>query len=808
MRFHLAVVKMVACAAVVGALGAAPEPADALIIPAVVGADSVDASPANGVCEAPCTLRRAVQTANGSAGPDTITLGAGTYQLGIAGGNEDAAATGDLDVTAGNLTITGAGASSTIVDGEDSDRVFDVRAGIVAMSGMTIRDGHAAATTANPAFGEGGGGIRTAGDADVSVTDATITNNSVRSNGHGGGTASEDTSTLTLTRVGVTSNEASELPGGGGGGGVAEEAPGVVVKIIDSTVSDNESQFAAGVWDDGTGRVEITRSSISDNHTVPEEPASPVIQSGGGVVEGAGTVVITDSVISGNTATYGAGVIDEGGTLTITNSTISGNRAPAVAGNTPPATQFPYSNGVGGGLLGYGGGAITITDTTLSGNSADLNGGAMAFQTAGAVPPAQFVNSTIADNSAGTAGGAARLDGSPALSFTNTTIDGNTAPTGAALNICSGGPALPAGYCDAAGAGTITLRNSIVSGGSSANCARLVGAISSAGNSLDSGNSCGFGAAGDKVNADPLLGGLAFNGGNTRTKALQDGSPAIDSATACPATDQRGSPRPFGPLCDMGAFEGGVPRTAAAAAPRAPTPQCGDGRDNDSDGAVDGQDPGCQNASDANEGDENLGDLILCGRRQISLVRADAKGRTVALSGLVSKANSGKTVTILANYGTRGAKGSRFTALKTIRAKSNGEFSVSVKGPSRRLFAKARFQARVGRSRSVALKLPQSLASSSIRRVGANVVLRGTVKRSLLGKRNPISIRRLVCGRYQTVSSAKPDRRGRYTARFRVPALSDAALYRAESRVLAKPGSKRYVKQFARAVGIAFKSSR
>ena len=327
-------IKMVVCAGVVGALGLAPGSAHALVIPAVVGADSVDATPLNGVCEAPCTLRRAIQTANGSAGEDTITLGAGTYQLGIAGGNEDAAATGDLDVTAGNLNITGTG-TGTIVDGGAADRVFDLRAGTVAMSGMTIQNGRAATSAANPSFGEGGGGLRTAGDADVSVTDATITNNSVRSNGHGGGTASEDTSTLTLTRVGVTSNEASELPGGGGGGGVAEESPGVVVKIIDSTVGDNESQFAAGVWDDGTGRVEITRSSISNNRTVPEAAGNPMIESGGGVVEGAGTVVITDSVISGNSATYGAGVIDEGGTLTITNSTISGNHAEAV----DPATR-------------------------------------------------------------------------------------------------------------------------------------------------------------------------------------------------------------------------------------------------------------------------------------------------------------------------------------------------------------------------------------------------------------------------------------------------------------------------------------
>ena len=73
MRCRLGVIKMVVCAGVVGALGLAPGSAHALVIPAVVGADSVDASPLNGVCEAPCTLRRAIQTANGSAGEDTIT---------------------------------------------------------------------------------------------------------------------------------------------------------------------------------------------------------------------------------------------------------------------------------------------------------------------------------------------------------------------------------------------------------------------------------------------------------------------------------------------------------------------------------------------------------------------------------------------------------------------------------------------------------------------------------------------------------------------------------------------------------------
>ena len=52
---------------------------------------------------------------------------------------------------------------------------------------------------------------------------------------------------------------------------------------------------------------------------------------------------------------------------------------------------------------------------------------------------------------------------------------------------------------------------------------------------------------------------LADNGGGTQTHALAIGSPALDASpddATCPATDQRGNPRPRGPACDIGAFEG------------------------------------------------------------------------------------------------------------------------------------------------------------------------------------------------------------------------------------------------------------
>jgi hypothetical protein len=64
--------------------------------------------------------------------------------LTLVGGDEDAAATGDLDVTAG-LEIDGAGAAATVIDGNSTDRVLDIDpagAGLtVLVSGVTLQHG-------------------------------------------------------------------------------------------------------------------------------------------------------------------------------------------------------------------------------------------------------------------------------------------------------------------------------------------------------------------------------------------------------------------------------------------------------------------------------------------------------------------------------------------------------------------------------------------------------------------------------------------------------------------------------------------
>ena len=101
---------------------------------------------------------------------------------------------------------------------------------------------------------------------------------------------------------------------------------------------------------------------------------------------------------------------------------------------------------------------------------------------------------------------------------------------------------------------TLNLTNTIVAENKGGDCATK--AAAAADHSLDSDGSCGVGAL-SKTN--PLLEGLANNGGPNRTHAEEKGSLAIDAANSasCPATDQRGFPRPDLPstACDIGAFE-------------------------------------------------------------------------------------------------------------------------------------------------------------------------------------------------------------------------------------------------------------
>ena len=540
-------------------------------------ADTVDPSPANGVCELPCTLRAAVQTANGAGSPgtDTIMVPAGLYNRTVGGDDgADPAAAGDLDVT-GNLTITGAGQSTTTVDAKSLDRGFDIAPGVTAtISGLTITGGLASDGPLRTA----GGGIRVGqgpnagggGAATLTLDDVTLEANSANA---GAGVATQaGGAILTLNRVSVVDNVGvGDFPTGGGvvsyfGGSIA---------INNSLIRGNTAYHAAGVSQRNAGDITITESTVTENH------ANAAGHTGGIKQDEAGSLTITRSTVSKNTAGNAGGVYaNGGGTTTIVDSTVSENSA---------------TTGVsrGGGVIRDSGGTVTIRGSTIAGNVAGAGGGIYTAASTGGT--FEISNTTISGNRAmtigsrpagttGRGGGVHGSGGSSGLRLTNVTLRNNLADAGATeIDSCGNPPA-----CTNAPT-NITPRNTIVAGAAT-NCA---GPVSSGGHNLDSANSCALTGTGDLVDKDPLLGPLADNGGPTFTHKVLDGSPAIDTGdpATCPALDQRGVLRPQGEACDIGAYEQGLG-----------TRPCSDGIDNDGDGGIDfPADQGCASGADATE---------------------------------------------------------------------------------------------------------------------------------------------------------------------------------------------------------------
>ena len=190
------------------------------------------------------TLRSAIQAANANGKTNTIIVPQGTILLSIAGADEDASATGDLDVTRGNLTIKGAGAIHTTIDGNGLDRVLEVLGGNVNLSGVTIQGGRVT--------NDFGGGIDKEGGS-LTLTGVTIRNN-VSAGGNGspgfGGFPGQ-----------VGDPTADGSPGGAGtiaeGGGIYNAAG--TLTVTDSTISGNTARGGTG----GTGGIGADRTGAN-----------------------------------------------------------------------------------------------------------------------------------------------------------------------------------------------------------------------------------------------------------------------------------------------------------------------------------------------------------------------------------------------------------------------------------------------------------------------------------------------------------------------------------------------------------------
>ena len=106
---------------------------------------TADESQGSGSCvEDPATvwtcssLRAAVEAANNFSGDDTINVPAGTYNLDYGRLRIDRC---NSKGGPGTLTITGAGARDTFVDGQNEDRVFKIYCGKATITDLTVQHG-------------------------------------------------------------------------------------------------------------------------------------------------------------------------------------------------------------------------------------------------------------------------------------------------------------------------------------------------------------------------------------------------------------------------------------------------------------------------------------------------------------------------------------------------------------------------------------------------------------------------------------------------------------------------------------------
>ena len=370
--------------------------------------DIVDAVPGNGICEtAPgnhiCTLRAAIQEANAFSGPDKIVLKAMKYVLiagneGEGGGTgEDAAATGDLDITE-SVTIAGRGSAYSFVDGGHLDRVFHVLGSpsdLVKFVGITIQNGGVLGS---------GGGIFNDSDATVIVKQCRVKNNLAFA-ACGGGICSSGplkviSSIITQNTLyyGMAMSHAL-------GGGIALEGPNAALTVTESKISGNSvsavvepafgesgSAWGGGIGAYGAKAMVISNTKIINNVTDSWSP-TPLASSGGGlfISDNTDTAVITASKVSNNVA-RGAASNGAGIALINTSTQIDGCTV------TENSTNG-FSVAEGGGLYLQSDFTMTVALTGQSRikNNYAASGGGGIF-TSGAVVLSISADVTVAKN--------------------------------------------------------------------------------------------------------------------------------------------------------------------------------------------------------------------------------------------------------------------------------------------------------------------------------------------------------------------------------------------------------------------------
>jgi hypothetical protein len=313
--------------------------------------DEPDLNVNDGICSTlsgKCTLRAAVMQANVVNVDTTILVPSGIYILTIPPIGLDGPETGDLNLTTPTIgspviTIIGAGFGTTIIDGNQLDRVFSIPAlRRASISGVTIRNG---------SISGDGGGIYNGGT--LTVNTSTISGNRSLNGG-----SVFNAGTLTVNQSTISGNNQSLFDGGG----VYNLG---TLTLSQSTISGNRSGYGGGIYNDGM--LTVSNSTISENGANTD---------GGGIYNAVGIANIYNTSIVFNGADAdadpnggsGGGVYNlAGATFNLHNTLVAGNY---VSGQ-------PVYDDCTGTLNSYGRNlfylVVSCTVNTVSGSWAYLN---------------------------------------------------------------------------------------------------------------------------------------------------------------------------------------------------------------------------------------------------------------------------------------------------------------------------------------------------------------------------------------------------------------------------------------------------
>jgi CSLREA domain-containing protein len=218
----------------------------------------------DGVCDADCSLREAIDAANNAAGADTITFALPTDSTIILSGSQ-------LPPIADTLTIDGRAVPGLVINGGNDSRVFQVDSGATAtLTHLTIADGELPVNGLCPA--DCGGGILNQGN--LTVLNSTLIDNWATV---GGGIHNLEGAVLTVRNATFSDNF-----GGYGGGGLENHG---TLTLANSTLSDNYSPevWGAGLYNLGTAA--LYNTILANNSGGDCRNAGTITASQGNLVE-------------------------------------------------------------------------------------------------------------------------------------------------------------------------------------------------------------------------------------------------------------------------------------------------------------------------------------------------------------------------------------------------------------------------------------------------------------------------------------------------------------------------------------------